>query len=393
MTKAQVKHALQRGLGRGILAVRANPDRYKEIVLWACGRNLSFDTQCEGTRAWYVYQLILTYSDSSEFLHLIEQTLRGKKPGSSWEYLHLAQLLMYFAMDGNEKAEIALWEKFEELLARLKSLKRSSWLQRRVIDCFETICIALSWNKENYFKVAETIGGLFLESPQYNAWDFSWLNHSRPSGFNTALRRKAKKSQEISAYLSAFDEQERKWEQEQSKRMSANRQGDQIPEGGRRLSIYLKRKAPDLAMSYAEIYLSQKNPEERAKALAAFSVCPYPLDPTPILKDAESDCPELRSAAMDALGEIKNPKLREYALKNLEENMEEMFPLFIKNYLPEDEAFLHKLISDLPVDYACECDWHTVHLDIYELFEANAGITKPPKSLLPLLYESTLCSI
>lgn len=56
MTKAQVKHAFQRGLGRGILAVRENPDRYKEIVLWACGRNLSFDTQCEGTRAWYVYQ-------------------------------------------------------------------------------------------------------------------------------------------------------------------------------------------------------------------------------------------------------------------------------------------------------------------------------------------------
>ena len=42
MTKDQVKKAFQRGLGRGILAVQENPERYRELVLWACGRDLSF---------------------------------------------------------------------------------------------------------------------------------------------------------------------------------------------------------------------------------------------------------------------------------------------------------------------------------------------------------------
>ena len=60
MTKNEVKQAIQRGLGRGYLAVRNDPDRYRDLVLWACGRNLAFDTQCEGTRAWYDYQLILS---------------------------------------------------------------------------------------------------------------------------------------------------------------------------------------------------------------------------------------------------------------------------------------------------------------------------------------------
>lgn len=61
LTKQEVKHAIQRGLGRGYLAVRDDPERYRELVLWACGRNLAFDTQCEGIRAWYDYQLILCY--------------------------------------------------------------------------------------------------------------------------------------------------------------------------------------------------------------------------------------------------------------------------------------------------------------------------------------------
>ena len=40
MTKNEVKQAIQRGLGRGYLAVRNDPDRYRDLVLWACGRNL-----------------------------------------------------------------------------------------------------------------------------------------------------------------------------------------------------------------------------------------------------------------------------------------------------------------------------------------------------------------
>ena len=387
MTKDQVRKAFQRGLGRGILAVQENPDRYRELVLWACGRNLSFDTQCEGTRAWYDYQLIQCYPDNKEFLELIEQKLRSKKPDSGWDYLHFSELLMYFAMDGNENAAAALWDKYEELFSSLNSFRRSSLIKRRTVECFETLCIALSWDKENYFRIAEDIGGLFLSSNQYDAWDFAWLYDSRPRWFNSELKRKSKFSRELSAFFSAFDDLKK-----EQKNWSANRSENRIPEGGRALSVYLKWKAPELTASYVEIYLSKKNPQERAKALEAFSVCPYPMDPTPILKDAESDCHSLRSAAIEALGEIRNQKVREYAWKHIEDDIDGMLPIVIKNYMPEDEAFLRKYISELQVDYSCKSGWHGVHMDIRDLFDEDAGITKPPKSLLPILYESTLCS-
>ncbi len=387
MTKLQIKHAFQRGLGRGVLAVREDPERYRELVLWACGRNLSFDTQCEGTKAWYDYQLISCYSDNNKFLELIENKLRNKSPDKSWDYLHFAELLVYFAKDGHESAETALWDKYESLLFRLESFRRNSWIKRQTIDCFETICIALSWKKENYFRIAEDIGGLFLKSKQYDAWDFAWLCESRPREFNSELRRKSKSSRELSAFFAAFDDRKK-----EMKNWSANQTKRQIPEGGRALSVYLKRKAPELATSYAEVYLSQKNPEERAKALEAFFVCPYPLDPTPIMKDAESDCHLLRSAAIEALGEIRNQKVREYALGHINDDIDGILPIVIKNYMPEDEAFLRKYISELQVDYSCKTGWHEIHFEILDLFDADAKITRPPKSLLPVLYESTLCS-
>ena len=101
MTKNEVKQAIQRGLGRGYLAVRNDPDRYRDLVLWACGRNLAFDTQCEGTRAWYDYQLILCYSDRAAFRDHVIERFQRKQPDGGWDYSHFSELLSYFAEDGD----------------------------------------------------------------------------------------------------------------------------------------------------------------------------------------------------------------------------------------------------------------------------------------------------
>ena len=60
MTKKEFREAMKRGLGRCVqeLDHAENPEKYREIVLWGCMHDLSFDTQCEGTRAWYLRELI-----------------------------------------------------------------------------------------------------------------------------------------------------------------------------------------------------------------------------------------------------------------------------------------------------------------------------------------------
>lgn len=387
MTKQQVWNALQRGLGSGFLAVRENPERYRDLVVRACGRNLSFDTQCEGTRAWYVYQLVCCYPDREAFRDMAVRRLREKKPDGSWDYAHYSELLTLFAADGDALAEAALWEKYEQLLAQLRTFRRSCMAMSRARDSFETICVALSGNEAHYARIAADIGGLFLIGRQYDAWDFLWLYHSRPRGVNAALRRSAASYDPLRAYFASFDalEQERK-------RRRAEAIVREEPEGGRRLSVWLDRHAPEQAKARAEAYLAEAEPEARAAALEAFSVCPYPLDPGPILADAESAFPALRAAAWDALSRLRAPEVRSFAQAHLDKNKEAALFVLIRNYQPEDLAFWNRYLQGLRIDYASESGWHGIHLALLELFEKKSGVEQPPKALLPLLYESTLCS-
>ena len=386
MTKQQVWHAIQRGLGSGFLAVRENPERYRDLVMRACGRNLSFDTQCEGTRAWYVYQLVCCFADREAFRDLAVRRLREKKPDGSWDYAHFSELLTLFTADGDALAEAALWEKYEQLLAQLHTFRRSCMAKSRTSDSFETICVALSGNAESYARIAADIGGLFLLGRQYDAWDFLWLYHSRSHGLNAALRRSAASSEALQAYFASFDAME----QEQKRFRSEIKV--QEPDGGRRLSVWLYRRAPEQAEARAEAYLAEAEPEARAAALEAFSVCPYPLDPRPILADAESAFPALRAAAWDALSRLRAPEVRSFAQAHLDKSREAVLYVLIRNYQPEDLEFWNRYLQALRIDCASESGWHGIHLALLELFEKKSGVEQPPKALLPLLYESTLCS-
>ena len=387
MTKQQVWHAIQRGLGSGFLAVRENPERYRDLVMRACGRNLSFDTQCEGTRAWYVYQLVCCFSDREAFRDLAVRRLREKKPDGSWDYAHYSELLTLFAADGDALAEAALWEKFEQLLAKLHTFRRSCLAKSRASDSFEPSRTALSGNAEYYARIAADIGGLFLIGRQYDAWVFLWLYHSRPHGLNAALRRSAASSEALQAYFASFDAVE-----QEQKRFRSEIKVRQEPEGGRRLSVWLDRRAPEQAKARAEAYLAEAEPEARAAALEAFSVCPYPLDPGPILADAESAFPALRASAWDALSRLRAPEVRSFAQAHLDKSREAVLYVLIRNYQPEDLEFWNRYLQALRIDCASESGWHGTHLALLELFEKKSGVEQPPKALLPLLYESTLCS-
>ena len=121
-------------------------------------------------------------------------------------------------------------------------------------------------------------------------------------------------------------------------------------------------------------------------------MCPFPFDPTPVINDARSAHPRLRSVALEALSEIRHPGVRDFAWELLASNPDNALPIVIKNYLPEDEARLYARLQAYPVDYACKSNWHWLHLAIFDLFEKDSGVDSPPKPLLPLVYETTLCS-
>ena len=390
MTEKQVKYAIQRGLGRGLIAVRENPERYRDLVLWACGRNLAFDTQCEGARTWYVYQLVCCYEDRAAFRNVTAEKLRRKQLDRGWDIFCFSELLSFFAQDGDVEAECFLWEKYEELLVQLRGFRKHSWRRDATRDDLESVCLALAWKEDNYHKIATDLGAYFLENKLCNRWDFAWLYESRPYGFNSRLRKKHSMSPGLAAWFRVYDDRHPEREEAEQQQNSKPPEIRSSELKGRRLSLYLKHH-PELAPSYAEAYLSTEESESRATALKAFHACPYPLDPTPILADAESKDPALRESAIEALSEIRHPAVRQFAWEHLKQSPEDWLPVAVKNCLSEDEPKLYPWIKRLHVDYACKSNWHGVHRLILELFR-DPGLKNPPKSLLPLIYETTLCS-
>lgn len=142
-------------------------------------------------------------------------------------------------------------------------------------------------------------------------------------------------------------------------------------------------------MRYAKAYIKQCDPEARAEALRAFTICPYPEDPIPVIEDASSGNEKLRETAWYALEKIRHSAVREFALSKLQDDTERALPIFIKNYESSDSRLLETLVKSIVVDFECSTFWHWIHLDILGMIEDG---NKAPVSLLEFIYEVTYCS-
>lgn len=111
-----------------------------------------------------------------------------------------------------------------------------------------------------------------------------------------------------------------------------------------------------------------------------------------MIADAGSEHPALRTAALEALAELRHPSVRRFAMEHLDEEPFWCLLIALKNYEPEDETLLTSRIARLKIDYTNTSGWHGVHLQLLRQFDRNSDILTPPKYLLPVLYETTLCS-
>ena len=386
MTQKEFKEGVLRGQGRCIQAAQADPYKYYNLILWACAchHELSFDAQCEGTRAWYVYQLINCFQDKLPFLEAAIRNFDRTKSDGRWKMQYLSELLYRFSRDGEDAAEKALWRKYKKLYDYLMARKRrpNSLFHER--DDYEMICQVLADDNIVYIKIAEDIGKLFLEKSFYDGFDFDWLYGTKGKQYLSVLKKQAKKSEYIAKYLSKGQEYEQERENIREKHF------ENTPKKGFALSRWLKREADkDTILYYVHAYIEQSDFEARVEALTAFSRCPYPEDPLPIIEDTKSGCEKLKEMAWQALENIRHPMVREYALQNLQNDSETVLPVFIKNYQEQDATLLESIVKSINVDFDDTTGWHSVHLDVLGMIDDGL---KAPATLIQHIYETTYCS-
>lgn len=379
MTKKEFKEALLRGQGRCIEAVKVDSEKYYSIVLWACSHMISFDPQCEGTRAWFMYQLILNYEDKRVFLERIVQSLKKTKSIDSWKILYLAELLEYFSEDGETDAEDALLNKYDDLYQLLFIKKRRTLGLFYDRDAFAMLCEVLA--DKYMLKISKDIGKLYQLSSIYDAWDFEWLYESKAKKYWKELEMQAKLCEHTSKYL----EINRLADLEKAR----DTDFDKTSSSSRVLSIRLRKAEKSKVIEYAQKYLEQKELSKRVEALEVFSRCPFPLDPLPIINDAQCNKKELCDVAWEVLQNIRHPLVREFALNHIDDNFENALPLVIKNYKTEDEELLIKYVKSIPIDFECTSNWHMIYLDVLNMLYDGL---KAPKTLLYFIWEHTYCS-
>lgn len=374
MTTKQFHTALLQGRGTCYLAVRSDPEKYREEVLWACRELVAFDTQCEGSRAWLIYTLVCLYPDRTPFVKAACEALLRCPSDGSWHVSSLAELVELFFQDGDQAAWRALTEKYRQLYHQMRHVgppqEECYWAER---DDYERLCVILGWNRARYLDIARDIGRLSLETQWLKEYEFDWFCH-RADRYMRSLTKAAEKDPLVAEFLRVHRKA-----QEEFQAWKASRRSPRLPWQCRdeaRISAAVER------------YLSASDPEERADALDAFFWNPYPADPAPVILDAQSDQELLRHRAWNALENTRHPAVREFAISRLQAD-EEAFGAFCTNYERQDEALLLSHLQGQLIDFACTTSWHGDQLSVLRMDKRRP---LAPRSALEFIFHSTYCS-
>lgn len=389
MTKKEFKEAMLRGLGRCVIAVRQDPEKYRDLVLWACKRNFAYDAQIEGTRSWYTYTMVNAYPDQETFIAATAEALKKYRPNGSWDLLHLSEILMFFAMDGYESARQALEEKYQEMLTAMLARKRRPNRIFHELSDLEQLGLVLTVDSKSFLRIAGDFGRLYREKRYMHDGDFAWFFSSRGGRYRRTMEVAARKDQNIACFMQR--EQADIDAQEKCRQQRAEKPEENLT--GFLLSRWLAKKAdPETVERYARAYREQREPEARAKALEAFTWCPYPGDPQSVIEDTQSACEALSRTAWQALENLRHPAVRDFAHDQAAKGNRtfENFALLVTNYIPEDAVLLESVLKEL----ISKKNWDEIHaagMDVYRAFRSD-GVIPHPKHLLPLLYAYNPCS-
>ena len=111
MTITEFHNALLQGRGKCVQAVREDPEKYRDEVLWACRELVSFDTQSEGSKSWFIHEMVHCYPARTPIVTAACEALIACPSDGSWHSHCLAELVERFFQDGHQEAWKALMKK------------------------------------------------------------------------------------------------------------------------------------------------------------------------------------------------------------------------------------------------------------------------------------------
>jgi hypothetical protein len=332
----QFREILRLGLGRAILYAKSSDlSGFRDILLDACLHCYSYDIQCEGTRASYMYDLVGCLPDKDFYYDRLLESL--KETGDDWDAAQRFHFAACLAFDGNEEAKRAMYANYYPG-PRYGELIGVDFLQLDGI--------------KGFLFVAEKIGALLQEKP--NEVDEGYLL-SRSLDFCgeqstwDALRKAGATNPSIEVYLRVSEERSRRPTGGPSQRPDvASLSYDQLFNEWPGNKPYLLSKWGEQASdqeleSAANGLIASKDSKHQLAHLRIFARRRFPLDVRALfaLVDVEED--RVGFAAMRALGHIVHPAVRALAFRLVDARAMfrgEAIELLVQNYVPGDHRII-----------------------------------------------------
>ena len=423
MTKKAFKYDMQRGLGSCVLALKNMEDAQKEafrpVILWGCSHELAYNAQREGCRSFYLYELIMEFSDITPFLDVVVKRLFHSMHSAGWEFAQDCTLLAYLVSDGNKRAWKILTACYQALLENLSQKQhrgRYGILPER--DNFEHMCVALvsscfddrELSIRMYQQIVRDLGILIEGNMLYDYDDFEWFQASSRESLGKGTvhrllhRTDADENTKNYAHFREERLKTRKSENERKRRSdpkTAEEVYRRLKEGekaGQMCSLmlgrsFMKQNKKLEVLKLAAYYREEPDLDIRYNLLRllADKTCAWAPELSCLLADAQSEHVDLSEMAFTALGYRKDAKVRDYAMELLrkKEHMADAVSMLVANYEEADRALFAEAIKQIPVTYA-DGYWHAAFQDVMNLFLVPG--TGKPKELLPYMYRNTLCS-
>lgn len=392
------------GHGRCFSLIDQDKELYREAVLYGCLNDITYDLQCEGSRAQFMYNLALEYDDYEYFLNAVIEKFRSPIVNEDWHIInHLCDILDYFAQDNNDKsAENAIEAKYHELYDQIMTLR---WSKKAhdVQQCYEYLAIVVlqSSDFERAVGIFRDIGAYFIRCRHFDdeelKWRFGWFLHNAENEYGDDLLTKkldelCQNSKEIRRFVRVMTV-EREHPRSERPQFTADLFIEKARSGKltRRDVIDFRRSknAPSEPLKLANAAIAEDDPEIKAGLLKAFTISSqeFPLDADILAGYAESENDDLRSTAMDALLYVKFEKSHDIAINQLEENYSsEALMLLIHSYTDNDKQLLMKYLDKLEIDFDNNSGWHGVISEIIHNMEVM------PIEAIMFVYEKSMCS-
>jgi hypothetical protein len=351
LNRVEFEKALHLGLGRVILFLRENDDMpYRDLIRFACIHLTTFDTQVEGTRAKYFYEVIQATRDPAYYRKEVASAVRAYVPNDEpdkdgWFLFEVAGLL---AAHGDDELKELIYQKFVECLAGNDDQGAAEIVR---IDKQAGLLFA-----------AERIGPL-LAGGHESRFDYQLLSIAEDAGIENPenlLQQSAQSRPGIGQFLSEIEKIRRR----ERKSRTAWRRGNPVNLVQLRAALDEGRwpktdvstigwgqKASEADLRQAAQWLAEETRIRPLKLLIRiFYRVTYPLGPDPLIKLVSHPDAIVAAHALTALENLAHPDVRALALRVVEGSDElaaRAVAVLNKNFGDDDQRLIDALAHRL----------------------------------------------